>query len=74
MDDWLHEEGLGRGKLEEVGSEGNSLHDNGEDKEHKGKKTIQKRRKRKPWEHEYNCANAVRQAPFLGPKPHKNGD
>ena len=35
------------GKLHEVGSHGCS-DENGEDKEHKGKKTIQRRRRRKP--------------------------
>ena len=35
-------------KLHEVGLLGNGLDDNGEDKEHKGKNTIQERRKRQP--------------------------
>ena len=39
--------GTSGGKLHEVGSHGFS-NENGEDKEHKGKKTIQRRRRRKP--------------------------
>ena len=39
--------GTSGGKLHEVGSHGFS-NENGDDKEHKGKKTIQRRRRRKP--------------------------
>ena len=51
---------LNERKFHEAGSHGNGSDDKGEDKEHKGKTTIHKRRKGKPSKHWINGANAGR--------------